>query len=610
LIRLKGIKWTNSNFRKAVLLLEKPAQIKLGVVTAFQVVLGFLDLLGIGAIGILGALTVTGIQSKEPGNRVAQALKFLHIEELSFQNQVSILGFVAVLLLFSRTIVSVILMRRVLYFLSNKSAYASAGLIRSLLQQPLTSVQSKSSQETLYAVTNGVSTLLIGVVGTFVNMASDFLLLVILITGLVIIDPSMTIGMILFFSFVSFILYRASLGKVRTLAQKNISLTISSSEKLLEVISTYREAVVRDRRKYYADFIAQTRYQLSDVIAENSFIPYINKYIIELTIIASALIMSSIQFYYYDAPRAIGTLTLFLAAGLRIAPATLRIQQGFLTIKSSLTSAQPTLDLIDKFGKDQPTQIMYSNINNDIFTPIVKVSNLSFSYKDSNTSLLSDISFECSPGSVTAITGPSGAGKSTLVDLILGIHIVDKPSISISGVDPRTAVSKWPGKIGYAPQNTVIIQGSIRQNIALGFDKNEIIENNIKYALEVAHLDTFVSSLPNGLDTQVGENGARLSGGQRQRLGIARAMYTSPELLILDESTSSLDGETEVAISDSLQELGKDVTVIIIAHRLSTVKTASQVVYIENGKLIAKGPFNSVREQIPNFDNEAKLFGL
>jgi ABC-type multidrug transport system fused ATPase/permease subunit len=604
------ILWANTNFRTAIMLLDKKSQRKLSLVVGFQVLLGFLDLLGVAALGILGALSITGIQSTKPGDRVNQALEILRIEDFSFQTQVTILALVAVILLFSRTIVSIFSTRKILFFLSNKAAKASADLTRKLLSQPLLSVQQKSSQETLYAVTNGVSTLLLGVVGTFANMISDAALLLILLMGLVVIDPRMTIGMLCFFSLISLILYKVLRERVRTLGRKNVELTIASSEKLLEVLATYREAIVRNRRKHYADYIAGIRYQLGDVNAENSFVPYISKYALELTVLLCALIISATQFFINDAPRAVGTLTVFLAAGTRIAPAALRIQQGLLGIKSNMSSAQPTLELLSKYKNIEPSPSSLSKLPETSFEPTVRVSNLNFSYPDSDENLLHDITFQSDAGSVTALVGPTGAGKTTLIDLVLGVHTDSQMTVTISGVSPQLAVTTWPGKIAYAPQDTVVIQGSIKQNVALGFGASDINEADVKKAISIAQLEKFVASLPNGLETQVGERGARLSGGQRQRLGIARAMYTNPKLLILDEATSSLDGETELAISNAVHNLGDDVTVIVIAHRLATVRTASQVIYLEDGRILAKGSFDEVRLRIPNFDKQAKLMGL
>jgi ABC-type multidrug transport system fused ATPase/permease subunit len=172
------------------------------------------------------------------------------------------------------------------------------------------------------------------------------------------------------------------------------------------------------------------------------------------------------------------------------------------------------------------------------------------------------------------------------------------------------AVAKWPGAIAYVPQDVAISSGTIRENVALGFPEQQATDELVTNALKVAQLHQFVSDLPRGLDTQVGERGAKISGGQRQRLGIARAMFTRPHLLVLDEATSSLDGETEASISDAIHELRGSTTVVLIAHRLSTVRDADIVVYLADGKIKTMGTFDEVRRAVPDFDRQAKLMGL
>ena len=206
--------------------------------------------------------------------------------------------------------------------------------------------------------------------------------------------------------------------------------------------------------------------------------------------------------------------------------------------------------------------------------------------------------------------GPSGAGKTTMIDLLLGILNQDSGSVLISGVSPIKAITKWPGAISYVPQDVVITAGTIRENISLGYPIEVATDNLVLEALGIAQLDKFVRELPNGIDTQVGERGAKISGGQRQRLGIARALFTRPQLLVLDEATSSLDGATEASISDAIQALRGSTTVIIIAHRLSTIKHVDKVVYLSSGKIQAVGTFEEVRKLVPDFDSQAKVIGL
>jgi ABC-type multidrug transport system fused ATPase/permease subunit len=206
--------------------------------------------------------------------------------------------------------------------------------------------------------------------------------------------------------------------------------------------------------------------------------------------------------------------------------------------------------------------------------------------------------------------GPSGAGKTTLIDVLLGVLNPDSGSVLISELPPLFAVAKWPGAVSYVPQDVLIAAGTIRENVALGYPAEEATDELVFNALRVAHMDEFVQTLPKGIDTQVGERGTQISGGQRQRLGIARAMFTRPQLLVLDEATSSLDSETESSISQSIYALRGSTTVVMIAHRLSTVRNADIVVYMKDGRVMASGSFEEVRAAVPDFDNQAKLMGL
>jgi ABC-type multidrug transport system fused ATPase/permease subunit len=221
-----------------------------------------------------------------------------------------------------------------------------------------------------------------------------------------------------------------------------------------------------------------------------------------------------------------------------------------------------------------------------------------------------DVSISIPAGSSIAFVGPSGAGKTTLVDILLGVLKPDSGTVMISGLPPSMTVAKWPGAISYVPQDVEIVAGSIRENVALGYPTEEATDDLILEALRIAHLDEFVMGLSDGIDTQVGERGTKISGGQRQRLGIARAMFTRPLLLVLDEATSSLDGETEVGISEAIHALRGTTTVVIIAHRLSTIRNVDKVLYLSNGKMIATGSFEEVRSAVPDFAYQAKIMGL
>ena len=244
------------------------------------------------------------------------------------------------------------------------------------------------------------------------------------------------------------------------------------------------------------------------------------------------------------------------------------------------------------------------------FTADIVAKGINFSYPGKSVKAIIDFSLSIPAGSFVAFVGPSGAGKTTIIDILLGVLTPDEGEIKISGLSPMQAFAKWPGAVSYVPQDVVIALGTIRQNVALGYPALTATDELISSALRIAHLEEFVASLPYGVDTPVGERGAKISGGQRQRLGIARAMFTKPHLLVLDEATSSLDGETEASISEAIQALRGKTTVVMIAHRLSTVRNADLVVYLDEGKVLAIGSFKEVRDSIRDFDRQAKLMGL
>jgi len=586
---------------------------KLGLVVVIQIFLSGLDLFGVALIGVVSALAITGVSGQVTGNRVGAVLEFMNLDGYTFETQVAILGATAGVTLIGRTLLSIFFIRKSLFFLAHKAAVISGDLTSRVLAQPLLQLQKRTSQETLYALTAGVSSLVLNILGTVVILASDLSLVLVMAIGLLIVDFGTAIGSFVFFALIAVFLYRLSSSRVRTLNESIAETAIRGNEKIIEVLGNYRESIVRSRRAYYAKEFAKNRLDHSRFAAENSFIPNISKYTIESSVVIGAILLSGTQFVLQDARHAVATLAIFLAAGTRVAPAILRIQQGLLQIKGASGSADLTLKLAEEVANysiaadTDPTLALGDHAN---FSAQVSFENVSFSYPDSKKRILNEVSIQISPGQFVAFVGSSGAGKSTLVDLLLGVLLPDSGEVKISGQVPSVAIEKSPGAIAYVPQDVAIAIGTVRENIALGFPKEFATDERINKTLKIAHLDTFVDSLENKADTQVGERGAKLSGGQRQRLGIARAMFTNPKLLVLDEATSSLDAETEASVSNAIQSLRGGTTILMIAHRLATIRTADLVVYIADSQIIAQGAFAEVRVAVPDFDKQARLLGL
>lgn len=602
----------DSLFARSLSLLSRRDKLRLRFVVVVQMLMGFLDLVGVAFFGILGALAVNGVQSRPPGERVARVLQYLQLDNQTLQTQAAILGSLAVGVLLGKTLFSAIFSRKTLYFLSRKSADLTYNLLSRYLTKNLLHINEQSTQKTLFALTNGVSTVMVGIIGATVSFLTDFTLLVIMVTGLLVVDVRMAIAAIALFTAIGLLLYYSSRSRAQRLGTLSSELTIASNEKILELLSAYREIVVRNRRYYYAKTIGDTRVQLANIVAEISFLPSISKYAVEIIVLLGGSMLAIIQFALLDATHAIATLTVFMAAGSRITPALLRLQQSALTIKGASGLSSSTLQMVENLKNTLPIKSTLDavEIEHQGFDPLIKLDNVSFTYPGGRRKTLSEIDLTVEMGKKIAIVGPSGSGKTTLVDLILGIIPADSGTITISGVEPLLSIETWPGAIAYVPQDVMIFDGSILENIALGFPSEPITESLAKHALQEAQLIKFVENLPEGIHTKVGNRGMKLSGGQRQRLGIARALFTRPKLIILDEATSALDGQTESNMTSSILGLDQSVTVLMIAHRLSTVRDADLVIYIEQGEIRASGSFEEVRAQVPDFDSQAKLMGL
>ena len=596
--------------RSSKLLSNRDRKILL-IISIVQACLGLLDLMGVALIGILGALSINGIQSKNAGTRVSGFLRFIGIDDLEFQTQVAVISMIAVVLLLLRTLLTVYFTRRTIYYLTQKSARITGSIASGLFARNLLDVKKYTNQEILYSLTFGVNSIMVGIIGTSITAIADASIFIIIVFGLLVADFNLGISALLLFVSAGMSIYMLQQKRAKHLGVAFSKLNIESEEKIVEALGSFREIKVHNRQQYYAKKIEKIRLEVAHVQAELNFMPQVSKYVIETTLLIGTFFIAGFQFYSKDASQAVASMAIFMAAGSRIAPAVLRLQQSMVTIRTNLGSADPTLDLIEDIKiSDQPSEP--SKVRSDYigFEGIIEIENISFRYSKFDSFNLEIDSLKIAEGSHVAIVGPSGSGKTTLADLLLGVICPDSGSVKISRMIPSEAISKWPGAISYVPQDVSISNSPLIDNIALGFDREEIDRELVDLALSQVDLNSMVSNLSNGMESKLGERGGNISGGQRQRIGIARALYTKPRILILDEATSALDGETELGITKSLDALNANTTLITVAHRLSTVRSADVVLYMESGRIVSSGSFQEVRNKVPNFDRQANLMGL
>jgi ABC-type multidrug transport system fused ATPase/permease subunit len=612
---MKSKIFLNSDYFSVIKLISHSDKIKLLTVSVIQIFLSFFDLIGVAFIGLVGSVSVAAISSTKVSGRTESVINFLGLQSLSSQYQVSVFGGMAAVLMVVKTFTSLYLNKRVLFYLSRRGAVITANLTANLFKRSYIDIKKQGSQNLIYSLTSGVNGITTGVLGGSVALIADISLLIILVAGLFFVNAFMTVVLLSSLSLVATIMYLFIRNKNKALAVLGAKYSIDASNKIFEAVGSYRELTLRGQRHYFAESIGKTRMLQADAGAQSSYLMNVNKYILEAAVILITLLISGIQFLLSNALRSVATLTLFFAAISRIAPAVFRIQQNLLTIKASLGMAKPTLDLIrslnlsiDRPKDDRLHQIVPSEHRE--FSGFIKVSNLSFKYEGSSTYAVKNVNLDLSPGTQVAIVGPSGAGKSTLVDLLLGLHQPTSGSVVISGKSAVDAIEKWPGAVSYVPQEIQLVAGSIIENILLGFANEDVNRKKASNAMQMAALGEYLNNNNEILNLNIGDEGGKLSGGQRQRIGIARALLTNPKILILDEATSSLDAQTEENISSTIGKLRGDSLVVVVAHRLATVRKADVVVYMQDGQIMAKGTFEQVRELIPDFDTQAQLMGL
>jgi ABC-type multidrug transport system fused ATPase/permease subunit len=601
-----------TEIKKVLLLLDKKDRFRLFLVLIVNTLLAFLDLVGVALIGVASAILIRSLQAQQAGDQVSRFLELLNLDGLPQRSLLILLGASAIFFFILKTILSVYFLRRTLRYMSIRNAQISSSLVSKMLNRPVEKIFRKPIQLQIYNVTGGVERLVSGAVTSLVVIASDLVLLLVILVGLMLVDPITSIGTFFVFTGIAFLLYFLLHKRVAVLNSKFAYQSIYFNQKVSEGINSFRDLFIKGGREFYVNEIRKSKMQLAGYDAEIKFIPNISKYTIEISVILGIAVIAGIQFYLFDSNRAIAVISVFLAASTRIAPAIIRLQQNVIAVKSSLSAAKPTFELIDELnGVEELGRIeTVISTNHSDFLPKVKLSNLKFIYSDAAEEAIQDISLEITEGKFIAFVGPSGGGKSTLIDLILGLLAPSSGSITISGLKPVDAIKKWPGSIGYVPQDVFIENSTVKENICLGFNSESVSDDLVWQALQLADLSDFVKGLEGQLSYKISDAGKNLSGGQRQRLGIARALLTKPKIVIFDEATSALDAETENRVSESILKLTGECTVIFIAHRLSVVRSADMIYYIDKGKIVSQGSFEELRKLNADFNNQANFMGI
>jgi len=596
--------------RKVLNLLPERTIYILILLTGFQIFATFLDIF---AILLLGYLTKIGIEviKGASSNISIPYFNFTFFESMEQEQQFALLSGVVVVLFALRTFLALWGNRKILLFLGVRSSQASNEILRRLFESKPQYVVSKRTQELLYGVTSGVDNLVLSYFGSLVILISESIFLFAVIGSLLIVQPIPGLCSLLIFGGMGLLIHKLTSTASREDSARSSNISVSYSQQLLEALYLYREHYLRGSILDSTSEVQKLRKDFLEIRANLMFLPILAKYLFEFVLILGGAMVAAFQFLITDAAGAIASVVIFIGASSRILPSVVRMQGSLLLLKQSEGASQITLRQIDEFEVNKNTTSAFNlhEIDTSATANFIEVRDLHFRYADEENDTLKNLDFSIERGQLVAIVGESGAGKSTLADLLLGIQEPYKGTITINGTSPRNYVKNKPGALGYVPQDITILDGTIFENVSLSKNQN-LDRSQAISSLNKASLlqETRLSKV--GVDTFVGERGIKLSGGQRQRLGIARALFTNPELIVFDEATSSLDPRTEKVVTEAIYRNHGQVTLIVIAHRLSTVKKADLVLLLDQGSLVASGTFEEVRAIAPKFDEQAKLANL
>ena len=502
-------------------------------------------------------------------------------ESLNFQNTTVFIIFVAVVL------IAVYILKNVylcfMYYAQYRFTYdnrrkVATRMLNAYLKQPYSYHRIHPSSELMRNISTDTERMFDCVLSVL-QLFTEGCVCVVLVVYLFIMDKSITIGVGAILSLFLLVFYRGFKKYLNHVGNENRKYAARITQWLQQSFGGIKETKILEREDYFLNQFDYNYKKSASYDRKYRFLQVAPRPIMEMVFVAAILaviivkLLNGTQSAYF-----VSTLSVFAIAAFRLMPSMNRITNYMSVLmftKGSVEKVYHDLQEVERLEKNKPA--VTADVSLELKKEI-QIRNLSFRYPDASENVLENISFTIPKNRSIAFIGPSGAGKTTLADIILGVLEPTEGQICVDGGDIQNCMSAWHKNIGYIPQSIYLMDASIRENVAFGIPKDQIDETCLRRALEEAQMKEFVDSLPEGLDTVIGESGVRLSGGQRQRIGIARALYNDPDVLVLDEATSALDNETEKAVMDAIDRLAGNKTLIIIAHRLTTI-TNCDVIY-------------------------------
>ena len=456
----------------------------------------------------------------------------------------------------------------------------------------------------------GIANTMAGFVLPLMRVPSAFFTFVLVLGVLVVADPATSVIAFVYLTLVMLVVHLVVTKRALEAGQVNLDYSYRVANLMTEMIEALKELSLRNSLGEVADLVTANRRHSTRARANGSFLGILPGFAYEAALLGGIVLIGGFAFFDGGMQAALASVALFATTGFRLIPALTGVQGGIVQATASIPGARDVVGDLIAAENDMSTSQTPADTDELAERPqLLRLADVRFRYPSAEEDVIRGMSLDIPLGSSIGIVGPSGAGKSTLIDLLLGLSQPSGGDIEIDGLSLTNVLRQWRSRVGYVPQRVALFDGSIAQNVALTWS-DEIDRERVEYALERAQLSSLIASRAGGIDERIGERGVSLSGGQQQRLGIARALYTDPLVLVLDEATSSLDTKTEDEVTKSIRSLQGDVTLISVAHRLSTIKDYDRICYLDEGRIVASGSFSEVALAHPAFGEQVALAGL
>jgi len=491
-------------------------------------------------------------------------------------------------------------------FVLRRGAAASSDLMRYYLHAPYSMHVQRGAADLLRRMSDAMTQVFDRILNPAISLATELVTITAMVGTLLFVAPIPTLAVTLYFGLAAWLLQHLVRDRVRTSGQRLMTANLEILRYALQALAGIKEIQLRNDQEVFVQRYHEARLRAAMEYRAMAFIGELPKYAMEVLFVGAIGIMTALTFALESPTEALGVLALFAVAGFRVLPSCVR----FIASLNLLRSAEEALELVEDDSRAaRLAQQVTAGHRPDALplTEALEIRDLSFQYPDADEPVLSGINLTVPAGTSLALVGRSGAGKTTLVDLILGLRRPTTGVIRADGTDIDDELKAWQAGLAMVPQDVYLLEGSIRDNVHFTPGVDDPGDARLRSAIEQASLAELIEALPEGLHSQVGDRGTRLSGGQKQRVGLARALFREPRLLVLDEATSALDNETEYEISRTITQLHGEITTILVAHRLSTVKHCDQVAFLEDGRVSAIGTFDELRRKSPAF---ARLVAL